>query len=155
MIRSLGIEVKADLAGVGGNLQDHIATGGLVFHVEPPFGLVQPRLYSLATLVQWIFQRSGPMTILGGIEGLSWVNTKYQNASQDWPDVQYHFGAGSPATDGGILRQAHGLADHVWYPLPFPISAYRSRVNSRLTVSWSTTVSTLAFFRRRSPRGLG
>ena len=38
---------------------------------------------------------AGPLTILGGVEGLAWVNTKYANASDDFPDIEFHFVAGS------------------------------------------------------------
>ena len=40
------------------------------------------------------------MSILGGVEGLAWVNTKYANASDDWPDIQYHFAGASDVSDG-------------------------------------------------------
>lgn len=41
-----------------------------------------------------------PYAMMGGVEGLAWVNTKYANASDDWPDVQYHFASGSDVSDG-------------------------------------------------------
>jgi hypothetical protein len=34
-------------------------------------------------------------------QGLAWVPTKYMNKSHDWPDIEFHFVSGSPASDGG------------------------------------------------------
>jgi hypothetical protein len=57
---------------------------------------------------------SGPLTSLGGIEGLAFFNTKYANASMDWPDIEYHFTSGTAANDGGRqIRRIHGLNDRV------------------------------------------
>lgn len=55
------------------------------------------------------------MSLLGGIEGLAWVNTKFANSSDDWPDVQFHFGPVSDISDYGYtVRYAHGIPDNVW-----------------------------------------
>ena len=113
-LQQFNIPLVADLPGVGSNLQDHIATGGLVFLIDKPFGLVQNRFENLPSVLQYLLHAKGPLTLLGGIEGLSWVNTKYQNASDDWPDMQFHFGSGSPAADNGALRKAHGLSSRVY-----------------------------------------
>ena len=38
---------------------------------------------------------SGPLTVLGGVEGMAWIPTKYENRSKDWPDIEFHFVSGS------------------------------------------------------------
>ncbi|EEC06569.1 glucose dehydrogenase, putative [Ixodes scapularis] len=59
-------------------------------------------------------QLTGPLTLPGGVEGLGFVNTRYANASLDWPDVEIHFASGSPVSDGGqTFKTAHGLSDKV------------------------------------------
>ena len=51
---------------------------------------------------------------MGGLEGLAFVKTKLTNASEDWPDIEFHFVSGSPASDGGRqLRKIAGLSDRV------------------------------------------
>ena len=52
--------------------------------------------------------------MLGGVEGVGFVNTKFVNASLDWPDIEFHFVSGSPASDGGRqIRKVHGLTEKV------------------------------------------
>ncbi|XP_071541573.1 glucose dehydrogenase [FAD, quinone]-like isoform X2 [Panulirus ornatus] len=112
-LASLGIPVVADLP-VGRNLQDHVAAG-VMFTVEDPVSLMFSRIYSLPALLRYSLFGSGPLTTLGGVEGVGFVNTRYANASDDWPDAQLQFVAGSHASDGGAhLRHALGLREEYW-----------------------------------------
>lgn len=123
-LQQLGIPVVADLR-VGDNLQDHIAAGGMVFTLEQPVSLVQSRFENLPSILRYAMFDSGPLTTLGGVEGLAWVNTKYANHSDDWPDIEFHFVSGTPAADGGAqIRRVHGVTDFVWDNYFAPI-AYR------------------------------
>ena len=108
----MNIPLIADLP-VGDNLQDHIAVGGVVFLIDKPLGLIQHRFENLPSLLRYAVHKRGPLTVPGGIEGLSWVFTKYANQSEDWPDMQYHFGSGSSASDGGGIRRGHGISQQV------------------------------------------
>lgn len=57
---------------------------------------------------------SGPLTTLGGLESISFVKSPFTNQSDDWPDIQLHFIAGSAVADRGRhLRHAIGLSDVV------------------------------------------
>ncbi|XP_055845345.1 glucose dehydrogenase [FAD, quinone] [Episyrphus balteatus] len=97
---------------VGENMQDHIGLGGLTFLVNQPVSIVESRFHSVSTVLQYAVFGQGPLTILGGVEGLAFVNTKYANKSLDWPDIEFHFVSGSTNSDGGSqLRKAHGLTD--------------------------------------------
>ena len=61
--------------------------------------------------------------LLAGVEGLAFVNTKYANASDDWPDIEFHFVSGSTNSDGGRqLRKAHGLTDAFYNTVFDPIA---------------------------------
>jgi len=82
-------------APVGMNLQDHIGFGGLVFLVDKPVSMVQSRYENMESVLQYVMYGRGPLTILGGVEALAWVNTKYANATDDFPDIEFHFVAGS------------------------------------------------------------
>jgi choline dehydrogenase-like flavoprotein len=58
---------------------------------------------------------SGPLTVLGGVEALGWIPTKWANASIDYPDIEFHIVSGSPASDGGRqIRKVHGIGDKMW-----------------------------------------
>ncbi|XP_057381659.1 glucose dehydrogenase [FAD, quinone]-like [Daphnia carinata] len=123
-LQQLGIPVISDLR-VGDNLQDHIAAGGMVFTLEQPVSLVQSRFENLPSILRYAMFDSGPLTTLGGVEGLAWVNTKYANHSDDWPDIEFHFVSGTPAADGGAqIRRVHGVTDFVWDNYFAPV-AYR------------------------------
>lgn len=115
-----GIGPKAELAKhkiplikdlpVGENLQDHIGLGGLTFSVNRPVSIVENRVQSVSTALQYAVFGQGPLTIMGGVEGLAFVKTKYANSSEDVPDIEFHFVSGSTNSDGGNqLRKAHGL----------------------------------------------
>ena len=60
---------------------------------------------TLATLANWTINHSGPLSSLGACEGLGWIKTKYANQSDDWPDIEFHFVAGTPVSDHGLGAQ--------------------------------------------------
>lgn len=49
--------------------------------------------------LEYIVREKGPMTSLGGVEGLAFVNTKYAPESGTWPDIQFHFAPSSINSD--------------------------------------------------------
>lgn len=111
----LGIPVVQHLAGVGENLQDHIGTGGLHFLTSAPVTVVMPRVYVAKSFTQFSTLGIGPLTMLGGLDGLGFINTKYANHSDDWPDVEMHFIPSCPSSDGGeAVRKAMGMRDEVF-----------------------------------------
>nr|XP_053638162.1 glucose dehydrogenase [FAD, quinone]-like [Cherax quadricarinatus] len=121
-LQSHGIPVLEDLP-VGHNLQDHIGVGGLVFLIDKKVSLVQTRYENLPSVLKYAMFGSGPLTVLGGVEGLGFVKTKYANHSDDWPDIEFHFISGSPASDGGRqIRKVHGLSERTWQQMFKPIS---------------------------------
>ncbi|XP_076222089.1 glucose dehydrogenase [FAD, quinone] isoform X2 [Nomia melanderi] len=104
-----GIPVIQDLR-VGYNLQDHVGLGGLTFMVNKEVSMVEKRLHNVQSVIQYAVFGDGPLTVLGGVEGLAFVNTKYVNASDDFPDIELHFISGSTNSDGGRqIRKVHGL----------------------------------------------
>lgn len=49
-------------------------------------------------------------TVFASYHFVAFVKTKYANASDDVPDIEFHFVSGSTNSDGGNqLRKAHGL----------------------------------------------
>lgn len=58
----------------------------------------------------------GPLTSFSGIEGMAYINTKYNDPRIDWPDAEIHLAAGSPASDYGFfLKDAVGITQNVSY----------------------------------------
>ncbi|KAI9552866.1 hypothetical protein GHT06_020750 [Daphnia sinensis] len=112
-LNSFGIPLMADLP-VGDNLQDHIALGGMVFRINKPLGVMEARYYSLPSLLNYTIHGAGPLTSLGGTEGVAWVKTKYAPPG-DWPDIQYHFVSATPASESGLFfRYNTNMKDSVW-----------------------------------------
>ncbi|XP_035211002.1 glucose dehydrogenase [FAD, quinone]-like [Stegodyphus dumicola] len=113
-LEKLNIPVVADLP-VGENLQDHVGTTALNFEAPGAEPLLMSKLVN--PINQLIFRENGtgPFTSFSGIEGMAYINTKYNNPRLDWPDAEIHMAAGSPASDyGQILKGAVGLTDEAY-----------------------------------------
>lgn len=85
-LRSIGIDVVADLPGVGGNLQDHVIApvmhrekAGITGHVNP--------LNLLRWWAEYALRGTGPLTSTGAESG-GFVRTQAANGR---PDLQFHF----------------------------------------------------------------
>ncbi|XP_055912550.1 glucose dehydrogenase [FAD, quinone] [Eupeodes corollae] len=114
------IPVISDLP-VGDNLQDHVGLGGLTFVVDAPVTVTRNRFQNMPVSLEYILRERGPMTF-SGVEGVAFVNTKFQDPAVDWPDVQFHFAPSSINSDGGdqirkILNLRDGFFNTVYKPL--------------------------------------
>ncbi|XP_028134082.1 glucose dehydrogenase [FAD, quinone]-like [Diabrotica virgifera virgifera] len=115
-----GIPILRDLP-VGENLQDHVAMGGLTFRINKPVSIVQDRLQAFPMTMQYVMHEQGPMTTLGGVEGLAFVNTYMGNRS--WPDIQFHMAPASINSDAGAkVRKVLGLTDELYNTVYKPIA---------------------------------
>ncbi|XP_018787280.1 PREDICTED: glucose dehydrogenase [FAD, quinone] [Bactrocera latifrons] len=115
-----GINVISDLP-VGDNLQDHVGLGGLTFVVDAPLTVTRSRFQTIPVAMEYILRERGPMTF-SGVEGVAFLNSKYQDPSVDWPDIQFHFLPSSVNSDGGeqirkILNLRDGFYNTVYKPL--------------------------------------
>ena len=63
---------------------------------------MEARYVTIAAIANWTINQSGPLSSLGGCEGLAWIKTKYANQSDDWPDIEFHFASGTPVSDHGL-----------------------------------------------------
>ena len=55
------------------------------------------------------------MTVLGGLEGIAFVNTPFANKSIDWPDIQFHMAPASINSDGGArVKKVLGLKEELY-----------------------------------------
>nr|NVI72434.1 putative glucose dehydrogenase [Cucujiformia] len=106
---------------VGENLQDHVGMGGLTFLIDKPISIVQDRFQAFPMTMEYVINEKGPMTTLGGVEGLAFVNTIYGNRS--WPDIQFHMAPASINSDAGArVRKVLGLTDHLYNTVYKPIA---------------------------------
>lgn len=121
-LQELGIPVFKDLR-VGFNLQDHVGLGGLTFIVDEPVTFKKSRYQTLSVAMEYIFNERGPMTSLGGVEGLAFVNTKYADPSGEWPDIQFHFAPSSVNSDGDQIRKILNLRNEVYNTMYKPLEA--------------------------------
>lgn len=114
-LKQVGIDVIQNSPGVGKNLQDHIAVGGLVFRVDYPISLVMNRLVNINSALRYAITEDGPLTSSIGLEAVAFINTKYANASDDWPDIEFMMTSASTPSDGGTqVKRAHSLTDEFY-----------------------------------------
>ena len=88
LLRQHGMEVKVDLPGVGGNLQDHLQIR-TVFKVTgvTTLNTLANSLWGKARIgLEYAFKRSGPMSMAPSQLG---AFTR-SDPSQAWPNVEYH-----------------------------------------------------------------
>jgi choline dehydrogenase len=105
-----GIEVIADRAGVGQNLQDHL-------EVYMQMACKQPiTLYKYWNLIskgligaQWLFTKAG----LGASNQFETAGFIRSRAGISYPDIQYHFLPIAVRYDGQAAAEGHGFQAHV------------------------------------------
>lgn len=111
------IKVIHDLPGVGKNLQDHIASGGGSYLITNPvsnesLSIVVPKLLNVDTAQQFVFEHRGPLYAMPACEIMGFVNTKYQDPSEDRPDIQFFLASFADNSDGGLFgKRASGISD--------------------------------------------
>lgn len=107
-LEAVGVPVIHALEGVGRNLQDHIAIGGIAWSINEPLGINTPRLINLNSALRYAVTEDGPLTSSIGLEVVGFVNTKYANHSDDWPDMNFLMTSASLFSDQQA-KVAHGL----------------------------------------------
>ena len=94
---------------------DHYGTGALTFIVDKPVTLVLSRYENIPSVLKYAMFGSGPLTVLGGVEAIGFLQTKFANKSIDYPDIEFHIVSGSAVSDGGAqIRKALGISDKMW-----------------------------------------
>lgn len=112
-----GIPLVRDLPGVGENLQDHVASGGLSYLIQNPrnpdesLSFLTTKLMDIETAREFVYKHSGPLYALPVAEVMAFINTKYQDPREDWPDIQLFLSSVSDTADGGIFaRRGSGMS---------------------------------------------
>ncbi|XP_054279379.1 glucose dehydrogenase [FAD, quinone]-like [Macrosteles quadrilineatus] len=121
-LQQMGVPVIHDLK-VGYNLQDHAGFAGLTFVVDKPVAIVQNRLQAVPVTMEYVIRERGPMTTLGGVEGLAFVNTRYANRSGLYPDIQFHMAPASINSDAGArVKDILGITDKIFNVVYRPLA---------------------------------
>jgi len=110
-LRSRGIEVVQDLPGVGANLQDHFQARS-IYRCTRPITLndrVRNPFQKALMGLEWIFRRSGPLTVGAGQGGI-FARTREELAT---PDVQFHLILFSADRPGAPLHPFSGFTASV------------------------------------------
>jgi choline dehydrogenase len=113
LLRSLGIDVVAPLRGVGENLQDHYQARTIV-RLRKRLSLnddVRNPLKLVGMGAEWLFRRSGPLTVGAGQVGGA-ACTEFAKAGR--PDVQFNVMPLSVDKPGDPLHTYPGFTAAVW-----------------------------------------
>jgi len=104
-----GIEVVADRAGVGQNLQDHLELYIQIAASQPITLYKHWNVLSKAVIgAQWLFTKTG-MGASNQFESAAFVRSK---AGVPYPDIQYHFLPIAVRYDGQAAAEGHGFQAH-------------------------------------------
>lgn len=109
-LTELGVDVVADLPGVGENLQDHLEVY-IQYRCERPVSM-QPALAKWKRPwigAQWLFLRSGPAAT-NHFEGGGFVRS---NPDVAYPNLMFHFLPVAIRYDGSAPEGGHGYQVHV------------------------------------------
>lgn len=109
-LKEHGIDVVADRAGVGANLQDHLEIY-MQFSASQPITLFKYwNLWGKAWVgAQWLLTGKGPGAS-NQFEACAFIRSK---AGVEYPDIQYHFLPIAVRYDGKAVAAGHGFQAHV------------------------------------------
>ncbi|XP_053617632.1 glucose dehydrogenase [FAD, quinone]-like [Plodia interpunctella] len=120
-LKEVGIYPIVNLPGVGRNLQDHIAMGGHSFLFDNPYENGTDYCFniknalSVNSLVDFALHKSGLLYSMMEAEAMAFVNTKYQDPNEDYPDIQLFIAPTADNLDGGWFgKRANGLTDETY-----------------------------------------
>lgn len=109
-LKTLGIEVKSNRAGVGKNLQDHLELYLQIAASQPITLYKHWNLFSKALIgAQWLFTKTGLGTS-NQFESAAFIRSA---AGVQYPDIQYHFLPIAVRYDGQAAAEGHGFQAHV------------------------------------------
>lgn len=80
-------------------------------------------MQAVSITMEYVVHERGPMTTLGGVEGLAFINTRYANRSGLYPDIQFHMAPASINSDAGArVRKILGITDKIFDTVYRPLS---------------------------------
>ncbi|KAG8287493.1 hypothetical protein J6590_036361 [Homalodisca vitripennis] len=134
-----GISVIVDLP-VGQNLQEHFTMPGMVFLINSTESIKENEALDLYYINKWLNEGKGILTLPGGVEGISYVSSKY-NDDRALPDLELLFISGSLVSDGGnTVKNSFGISEE------FYDAVYR-------TIDYKDTLTVFPILLRPKSRG--
>lgn len=125
-LKKHGIKCIQNLPGVGENLHDHVGLFPSFTIKNPdgdqPLSIISEDVLTRKTINEFIKYYKG-LVLSHSFETVAFVNSKYQNASLDWPDIQCVFG--STIDFAGVVDKAGRNVDGIL------VVAYVLRPDSR------------------------
>ncbi|KAK9872003.1 hypothetical protein WA026_015249 [Henosepilachna vigintioctopunctata] len=120
-LRELGIKVLQDLP-VGRNLHDHLTFPGMAFLINTTESIGIPQFLSPQSLRNFINNGTGPLTSLGGVEGIGYIKTEYSTEPGPQPDMELLYIGGTIASDFGLFtRKGMKITNKVYDGLMKPL----------------------------------
>ena len=109
-LQSFGLQIAADLPGVGENLQDHLEFYYQVASRQPVTLFSAMGLFAKGRIgLQWLLSRRG----LGATNHFEAGGFIRSRAGVRWPDLQFHFLPAAISYDGRARANQHGFQAHV------------------------------------------
>ncbi|KAJ8682935.1 hypothetical protein QAD02_018727 [Eretmocerus hayati] len=125
-LEDLGISLVKHLPGVGQNLQDHVAMGGLSYLIDPPFdtigsnefSFIMPKVLNYKSMMDFSKQEKGPLYVVPECEAMAFIHTRLNNETADYPDVQLFLASAADNADGGLFgKRSCGLGNEFFAEL--------------------------------------
>lgn len=117
-LETLQIPALVDLP-VGKTMQDHITYVGLAFTINRDVSISYRNALTSDSIRSWIDNGTGPLTSLGGVEGIGYIKTDASDdPDPDYPDMELIFVGGSLNSDSGLIsRRSMRIRDDVFNTL--------------------------------------
>lgn len=114
-LESFRIPVIQDLR-VGESLYDHISFPGLAFTLnQTRLTLVEKKIATVQTAVQFDHYGDGPLSSLAGVETIGYIKTNISNEIGDYPDIELLGSCASLASDeGNVVAKGIRMADWLY-----------------------------------------
>lgn len=107
-LKSVGVEPRIDIPGVGNNLQDHPVSFVGPFLLDAPISYMPYRDMKMEDAEEYAQKRTGYFAT-NGIDGLGFISTSVA-VDKDWADVQvFQFHTGADPIAPYFLNQVFGL----------------------------------------------
>jgi choline dehydrogenase len=109
-LRGLGIDVVADVPGVGQNLQDHLEVY-IQYKSKEPVSIAPGLKLRARPMIgyQWLFHRRG----LGATNHFEGGGFARSNEDVDYPNLMFHFLPVAIRYDGTVAAEGHGYQVHI------------------------------------------
>ncbi|XP_055845317.1 glucose dehydrogenase [FAD, quinone] [Episyrphus balteatus] len=115
-LEEFDIDVIYDSQGVGSNLQDHVAASGVSYTIDNKvtghkLSQLIPQLMTTRNVQTFVDKKDGYFYASPICEIMGYMNTKYQDPKEDWPDIQMFLGSYGYTSDGGMIgRLGSGIS---------------------------------------------